>query len=339
VVVEADPEAERDGKKEIFTLDKLKKSLSYAVKGHEDEVDIDAIVKQTRSELYEGMKTKDIAKALIMVTRSFIEQDPAYSQLASRLLLSRIYKDAIGNDNVDFSKLEEQHKNAFEKNLKLGIEAGKIDEKLLDFDIKMLAGRMDTKRDDLLKYLGVETLHDRYFIKIPESKRILETPQMMWMRVAMGLAMNEKEKEKRALEFYEVLSTLRFVSSTPTLFHSGTPHSQLSSCYLNTVEDDLKHIFKVYGDNAQLSKWAGGVGTDWTNVRATGAYVKQADLESQGVIPFLKIANDVTVAINRSGRRRGATAVYLETWHMDIYDFLELRKNTPCAFPLSNNCM
>jgi ribonucleoside-diphosphate reductase alpha chain len=151
---------------------------------------------------------------------------------------------------------------------------------------------------------------------------------MMWMRVAMGLAINEKEKEKRALEFYEVLSTLRFVSSTPTLFHSGTPHAQLSSCYLNTVEDDLEHIFKVYGDNAQLSKWAGGVGTDWTNVRATGAYVKKADLESQGVVPFLKIANDVTVAINRSGRRRGATAVYLETWHMDIYDFLELRKNT-----------
>jgi len=264
----------------------------------------------------------------MMVVRSFIEQDPAYSKVAARLLLAKVYKEAIGEDVVDFTKLEEQHKNAFEKNLKLGVEAGKVDKKLLDFDVKMLAEKMDTKRDELLKYLGVETLHDRYFIKLPGKKRILETPQMMWMRVAMGLAINEKEKEKKALEFYEVFSTLRFVSSTPTLFHSGTPHSQLSSCYLNTVEDDLEHIFKVYGDNAQLSKWAGGVGTDWTNVRATGAYVKQADLESQGVIPFLKIANDVTVAINRSGRRRGATAVYLETWHMDIYDFLELRKNT-----------
>ncbi len=318
----------RDGKKEKFSIEKLKKSLLCAAKGYENIVDIDAVAKQTRSELYEGIKTKDIEKALIMVTRSFIEQDPAYSQVAAGLLLNKIYREVISENKLDFSNLKEQIKKTFLKNLKLGVEAKKVDKKLLDFDVEFLAEKMDLKRDGLLKYLGVETLHDRYFIKLPTSKRILETPQMMWMRVAMGLAINEKEKEKKALEFYEVLSTLRFVSSTPTLFHSGTPHSQLSSCYLNTVEDDLEHIFKVYGDNAQLSKWAGGVGTDWTNVRATGAYVKKADLESQGVVPFLKIANDVTVAINRSGRRRGATAVYLETWHMDIYDFLELRKNT-----------
>ncbi len=318
----------RSGKKEKFSIQKLKKSLLYIVRENNDIIDVDAILKQTRSELYEGIKTEDIEKALIMVTRSFIEQDPMYSQVAAGLLLNKVYKDVVGRNEIDFSNLESQIKFSFSKNLKLGVEVGKIDKKLLDFDLNFLSQKINIKRDEFLKYLGVETLYDRYFIKLPQIKRVIESPQTMWMRVAMGLAINEKEKEKKAVEFYEVLSTLRFVSSTPTLFHSGTPHSQLSSCYLNTVEDDLEHIFKVYGDNAQLSKWAGGVGTDWTNVRATGAYVEKADLESQGVIPFLKIANDVTVAINRSGRRRGATAVYLETWHMDIYDFLELRKNT-----------
>src|SRR6185295_9116517 len=179
------------------------------------------------------------------------------------------------------------------------------------------------------KYIGVATLSDRYLISDKSAKKLLETPQTMYMRIAIGIALNEKEnREAWAIRFYEMLSTMRFVPSTPTLFHAGMPRAQLSSCYLNTVEDDLDHIFKVYGDNAQMSKWAGGIGTDWTNLRATGAVIKKAGITSQGTIPFLKIANDVTVAINRSGRRRGATAVYLETWHYDIEDFLELRKNT-----------
>jgi len=198
---------------------------------------------------------------------------------------------------------------------------------MLDFDFAKISAAIKPERDDLFRYLGVETLNDRYFIRT-EDGHVLETPQYMWMRVAMGLALNESEKEARAIEFYEVMSTHRFVPSTPTLFHAGTPHPQLSSCYLNVVEDDLNHIFKVFGDNAQLSKWAGGIGTAWTKLRATGAIIKTAGITSQGTIPFLKIANDVTVAINRSGRRRGATCVYMENWHYDFLDFLELKKNT-----------
>ena len=185
---------------------------------------------------------------------------------------------------------------------------------------------MDPERDELFEYLGIQTLYERYLQKHEEKR--FELPQSFWMRVAMGLSFNENNKNARAIEFYNVLSKMHFVSSTPTLFHSGTPHPQLSSCYLTTVGDDLSHIFKCIGDNAQLSKWSGGLGNDWTNIRGTGSHIKSTNVESQGVIPFLKIANDVTVAINRSGKRRGATCAYLETWHLDIEDFLDLRRNT-----------
>ena len=189
-----------------------------------------------------------------------------------------------------------------------------------------MSNSLEVDRDNLFQFIGIQTLYERYLLKHEDIR--FELPQSFWMRVAMGVSINEDDKESKTLEFYNALSKMEFVSSTPTLFHSGTPHPQLSSCYLTTVKDDLSQIFICVGDNAQLSKWSGGLGNDWTNIRATGSRINSTNVDSQGVIPFLKIANDVTVAINRSGKRRGATCAYLETWHLDIEDFLDLRRNT-----------
>jgi ribonucleoside-diphosphate reductase alpha chain len=318
----------RSGKKEVFSMQKLRQSLSYALKGLENDVDGEAILSQCRSELYENIKTSDIARALIMTTRAMIEQDPAYSKVASRLLLFTNYKEAIGKDVIDFTKLDHQYREAFTRNLRRGVEIERLDPRLLAFDLDALSQALVIERDDQFVYLGMQTLFDRYFISDHSTKRVLEMPQTFWMRVAMGMAMNEKNKTEWTLRFYDVLSNMLYTPSTPTLFHSGTPKPQLSSCYLNTVGDSLENIFKTYSDNSQLSKWSGGIGTDWTSVRGTGAFIKGTGVESQGVVPFLKIANDVTVAINRSGRRRGASCVYLESWHYDVESYLELRKNT-----------
>lgn len=318
----------RNGQTEPFSLEKIRGSITHHLKGIEKDINVNEIVNQCRAEVYDGIKTSDVSRAIIMVSRSFIERDPAYSRLAARLLANEFNKEVIGTKTIDYARLPEQYQRAFEPNIKKAVSLKKLDKQMLSFDFKKLSKALHPERDDLFQYLGVETLNDRYLIKDPGTKRTLETLQFFWMRVAMGVALNEKKKEERAIEFYEMISTFRFVPSTPTLFHSGMVRPQLSSCYLNIVEDDLHHIFKVYGDNAQLSKWAGGIGTSWSNLRGTGALIKKAGISSQGVIPFLKIANDVTVAINRSGRRRGATCVYLETWHYDIEDFLELRKNT-----------
>lgn len=319
----------RNGKKQGFKLGKVEKTLAYAAEGFEKVVNVHEIAVQVQAEIFDGISSKEIARSLIMVTRSMIERDPAYSVVASRLLLAEMYKDVIGRDKINFKKLDEQLREAFVTSIKRGIEIGRLDKKLLDtYDLESLANQIKPERDELLRYLGTQTLNDRYVVRDHETKQCLETPQFLWMRVAMGLALPEKQPVQRAVEFYNAISTLRFVPSTPTLFHAGTPHPQLSSCYLNTVEDSLDHIFKVYADNAQLSKWSGGIGTDWTNIRGTGAFIKATGVESQGVIPFLKISNDATHAINRSGRRRGAACVYLETWHYDIESFLELRKNT-----------
>ncbi len=319
----------RDGSKEPFSPEKLKKSLQYAVHGYEKEVNIDAIVEQCKVELYDGMPTSEVARSLLMVTRSLIEQDPAYSYVASRLLMRQLYREVIGDDVFDFGQFDQQYRDAFIRSIKYGVKIDRLDKRLLDLDLKKLSRALKPERDEVFRYLGTQTLYDRYFTRdVENGNKVIETPQAFWMRVAMGLAILEKDKETRTIEFYEMLSTLRFVPSTPTLFHSGTDHPQLSSCYLNTVGDSLDHIFKVYSDNAQLSKWSGGIGTDWTAVRATGSLIKGTGVQSNGIIPFLKVANDVTVAINRSGRRRGATCVYLENWHMDVEEFLELRKNT-----------
>ena len=317
----------KDGRREKFVTDKLKKSLSYAIYGYEDIVNVDAIVNQVKLEIYDGISAAEINKSLIMVTRSLIEQDHAFSYVAARLLLRQIYGEVIG-EHIDYTNLETDYKKTFISNIKLLVEEKKLDERMLSFDLEKLSGALDISRDSSFLYLGIATLHDRYFVKSQKTKNYAELPQAFWMRVAMGLSFMEKDKEGAAIEFYNMMSTLRFVPSTPTLFHSGTVHPQLSSCYLNTVGDSLESISKVYGDNMQLSKYAGGIGTDWSNIRGTGALVKKTGIDSQGVIPFLKIANDVTVAINRSGRRRGATAAYIENWHYDFEEFLDLRKNT-----------
>jgi len=324
-----------NGEREIFSVDKIKKTLEWSIlPEHRSSIDIDAVVAQVQREVYDGITTEEVDRTLIMVVRSMIERDPAYNQLAAQLLLNSLYARVFRDDALTIVSpdFDAAYRAAFIDNVKKAAELKILDERMLSFDLGKLAAALRPERDRLLKYMGVATLSDRYFIQDrtdQKNKRPMETPQTLYMRVAMGLALNEKEnREAWAIRFYEMLSSHRFVPSTPTLFHSGLVRAQLSSCYLNTVDDDLDNIFKVYGDNAQMSKWAGGIGTDWTNIRGTGAVIKKAGITSQGVIPFLKIANDVTVAINRSGRRRGATAVYLETWHYDVEDFLELRKNT-----------
>ena len=317
----------RDGE-EQFSREKMRAYVAQFTTGLEAEVDLDGVVAQIEREVYNGISTKELSKLATLILRARIEIDPAYSVLAARQLCARVYNEAVAEDAAPVQEgFAAKYRDAFVRNIRRGVEDKKLDERMLSFDLEKLAAALKPERDDLFRYLGVETLNDRYFIHDSDGK-VLETPQFMWMRVAMGLALLESEKEACATNFYEVMSLLRFVPSTPTLFHAGTPHPQLSSCYLNVVEDDLDHIFKVFGDNAQLSKWAGGIGTAWSKLRATGALIKTAGITSQGTIPFLKIANDVTVAINRSGRRRGATCVYLENWHYDFPDFLELKKNT-----------
>lgn len=322
----------RSGEKEIFSIDQVRKTVEVSITPqHKDDINVDAVLEQVQREVYDGITTEDLERTMVAVARSMIERDPAYSQLAAQLALNTLYKKTFRDEtpSIDADNFAAAYRKSFKENIERGVEIGVYDSRLLDFDLDKVAQNLQPERDTLLKYFGVATLMDRYFVKDKDSKSFLEAPQHFWMRIALGLAVNEGEqKEEWAVQFYDNISTLSFVPSTPTLFHSGTPRPQLSSCYLNTVEDDLDHIFKVYGDNAQLSKWAGGIGTDWSNIRGTGALIKKAGITSQGLTPFLKIANDVTVAINRSGRRRGATAVYLETWHLDIMDFLELRKNT-----------
>jgi ribonucleoside-diphosphate reductase alpha chain len=304
----------------------LRKKIAFASRGLEKGVSIDQLLETAIGQFYEGMKEHEVDLATIFAAKSKIEIEPAYSKVASRLLLDHLYRETMGIQAMD-AKLSKTHKSYFKKYLKEAISLDRLSPQLLDFDLDALSNAMDLSRDDLFTYLGLQTLYDRYLIH--HEQRRLETPQSFWMRVAMGLAINEgKQKTEKAIEFYHVLSRFLFTSSSPTLFNSGTLHSQLSSCYLSTVMDDLSHIFKVISDDAKLSKWAGGLGNDWTNVRATGSLIKGTNGASQGVIPFLKVANDTAVAVNQGGRRQGAMCAYLETWHLDIEDFLELKKNT-----------
>ena len=321
----------RDGRTVLFDVTKLGDSISRAAAGLTSDdgggegVSADLISGETIRNIYDGISTEEIEKAMLMACASFIEKDAAYSHVAARLFLQRIYKEVIGSSVAD-TNLASSYREAFLFGLQRGVDAGVFDAQLLEFDGQRLAAELVIERDELLRYMGIQTLYERYFARTDDT--IIETPQAFWMRVAMGLAIGEKDREARAIEFYHIVSSLRFVPSTPTLFHAGTAHPQLSSCYLTTVEDDLGHIFKSLSDNAQLSKWSGGLGNDWTNIRGTGSAINSTGVDSQGVIPFLKIANDVTLAINRSGKRRGATCAYLETWHLDIEDFLDLRRNT-----------
>jgi len=315
-----------DGTRERLSARRIRKNLSEACRGFEDTIAVDQMQSESLRSLYDGITPSEIAKATIFAAKARIERDPAYSYVAARLLLNVIYSEVLP-DTVEVGSVAKVHRTHFRKYLAAGVELERLSPALLGYNLDRIADALDLERDRRFTYMGLQTLYDRYLIH--HNRRRIETPQYFWMRVAMGLALNEGDrKNERAIEFYDILSKFLFTSSTPTLFNAGTLHPQLSSCYLSTIDDDLEHIFKVIGDDARLSKWAGGLGNDWTNVRATGGYIKGTNGTSQGVIPFLKVANDTAVAVNQGGKRKGAMCAYLETWHLDIEDFLELRKNT-----------
>lgn len=315
-----------DGSKKTISETELLKHIQYACQGLEPLVSPSKILEDSIANFYDGIKEHEMDLSHMMAARTKIEIEPAYSQVAARLLLDTIYRETIGV-SAQSKDLDKAHQAYFKEYIKESATHDRLDPRLLEFDLDQLAAALKLERDLQFGYLGLQTLYDRYFIH--KDHRRLETAQIFWMRVAMGLSLGEgKQRNVRAIEFYNVLSSFLFVSSTPTLFNAGTRHPQLSSCYLSTIMDDLHHIFKVVADDAQLSKWAGGIGNDWTNIRATGAVIKGTNGSSQGVIPFLKVANDTAVAVNQGGKRKGAMCAYLETWHLDIEDFLDLRKNT-----------
>ena len=314
-----------DGGKEVLDSNRLKRDIYGACRGVEDKCQANDLFDETMRNLYDGVQTAEIDKAMIMSAKARIEKEPAYTYVAARLLLNQIYEEVLPKYD-SHSDLPQVHRDHFREYLQQGVAAERLSPELLKFDLDKLAATFDLERDQQFAYMGIQTIYDRYLIHIGGTR--IETPQYFYMRVSMGLAVNEANKEERAIEFYNTLSSFRFMSSTPTLFNAGTLHPQLSSCYLSTVDDDLESIFKLVADDALLSKWAGGLGNDWTNVRATGSHIKGTNGESQGVIPFLKVANDTAVAVNQGGKRKGAMCAYLETWHLDIEDFLELRKNT-----------
>jgi ribonucleoside-diphosphate reductase alpha chain len=299
--------------------------IESACAGLGDEVGADPILGETRRNLYDGVPIDEVYKAAILAARTLIEKDPGYSHATARLLLHTIRREILGEE-VTQPQMKERYPDYFGRFVKRGVEAELLDERLLQFDLARLGAALKAERDLQFDYLGLQTLYDRYFLHIHEAR--IEMPQAFFMRVAMGLALNEIDREARAIEFYDVLSCFDFMSSTPTLFNSGTRRSQLSSCYLTTVADDLDGIFEALKENALLSKFAGGLGNDWTQVRALGSYIKGTNGKSQGVVPFLKVVNDTAVAVNQGGKRKGAVCAYLETWHLDIEEFLELRKNT-----------
>lgn len=317
----------RVGKEEKFDVKKIVSCIQRASAGIEKFIDDKLILEEVIKSSFHGISTINIEEALVLAVTTFIEKDPAYSKVAARLLLQKLYKE-VTKKSLTNGKLIEEYKKSFVDGIKFGVELSILSPDLLNFDLVKLAAAIDIERDDLFGYLGLQTISDRYLIKNEKTKVRLELPQSFWMRIAMGLSLNEKNKEEKAIEFYNILSTMKFVSSTPTLLHSGLMRPQLSSCFLSTVQDDLHDIFKAFSDNAKLAKWSGGVANDWTNIRATGALIKTIKVESQGLIPFIKIASDTTAAINRSGKRRGAAVCYIEPWHYDFEDFLDLRKNT-----------
>ena len=283
------------------------------------------ILAETQRNLYDGVAIDEVYKAAILSARTLIEKEPGYTRATARILLHTIRKEILGQETTQ-AQMAERYTEYFPKFIKKGVDAELLDPRLAQYDLARLGAALKAERDLNFDYLGLQTLFDRYFLHIKKAR--IELPQAFFMRVAMGLALNEVDREARAIEFYEVLSSFDFMSSTPTLFNSGTLRSQLSSCYLTTVADDLDGIYEAIKENALLSKYAGGLGNDWTPVRALGSHIKGTNGESQGVVPFLKVVNDTAVAVNQGGKRKGAVCAYLETWHLDIEEFLELRKNT-----------
>jgi ribonucleoside-diphosphate reductase alpha chain len=312
-----------------FNQERLAQLVHEACLGFEKVVSSETILNETLKNLFEGMPQTKVMQAAIMASRAFIEKDPAYSVVTARLLLQTLFEECLGQA-LTLTERRDAYATYFARYLVRGIDAGRLDARLkTDFDLTRIVAALDPSRDDQFNFLGLQTLYDRYFIHVDNVR--IELPQLFWMRVAMGLAMVEKSTEDRttqAVRFYNVLSKFDFVSSTPTLFNSGTPYPQLSSCFLTTVPDDLGAIYKCLRDNALLSKFSGGLGNDWTPVRGLGARIKGTNGSSQGVVPFLKVANDTAIAVNQGGKRKGAVCSYLESWHIDIEEYLELRKNT-----------
>ncbi|MBC7916692.1 MAG: ribonucleoside-diphosphate reductase subunit alpha [Rhodoferax sp.] len=313
------------GQRVPLDLQALKAKIETACAGLGADVSAAPILAETMRNLYDGVPMDEVYKASILAARTLIEKDPDYTYATARLLFHTISREVLGRD-VAQADMQQAYADYFPGFIKRGVGAELLDEKLQQFDLQRLGAALKADRDLKFDYLGLQTLYDRYFLH--EGATRIELPQAFFMRVAMGLSLGEIDREARAIEFYEVLSSFDFMSSTPTLFNSGTLRSQLSSCYLTTVPDDLDGIYESIKENALLSKFAGGLGNDWTRVRALGSHIKGTNGESQGVVPFLKVVNDTAVAVNQGGKRKGAVCTYLESWHLDIEEFLELRKNT-----------
>jgi len=318
-----------DGSKAPLDIDRIGTIVSEACAGL-DDVSESAIIDEALRNLYDGVSAKECSTSLVITARTLIEQEPNYSYAAARLLLDDLRAEGLAfmgvADSATQAEMETYYPQALKAFIERGIELELLAPNLADFDLDMLGEALQAERDLQFTYLGLQTLYDRYFIHSDEVR--FELPQIFFMRVAMGLATREDDRNARAIEFYRLLSSFDYMSSTPTLFNSGTLRPQLSSCYLTTVPDDLFGIYGAIQDNAMLSKFAGGLGNDWTPVRALGAYIKGTNGKSQGIVPFLKVVNDTAVAVNQGGKRKGAVCAYLETWHMDIEEFLDLRKNT-----------
>ena len=318
-----------DGRQAPLDTARLRTVIDEACAGLSD-VSADAIYEETLRNLYPGVKIDDLRTSLVMTARAMVEKDPNYSQVTARLLLDAVRCEALKflgiADSATQAEMRHRYPAALNGYVRKGVELGLLSPELLEFDLERLGRALRAERDLQFTYLGLQTLYDRYFIHSKDVR--FELPQVFFMRVAMGLALREDDREARAIEFYDLISSFDYMVSTPQLFNSGTLKPQLSSCFLTTVADDLEGIYSAIKDNAMLSKWAGGLGNDWTRVRAMGAHIKGTNGKSQGVVPFLKVVNDTAVAVNQGGKRKGAVCSYLETWHLDIEEFLELRKNT-----------
>jgi ribonucleoside-diphosphate reductase alpha chain len=326
-----------DGTRAPLNVERLRTVVGEACAGLSD-VDAQRIIAEALTNMYDGIAEKDVATSVLITARTLVEEEPNYTFVTARILLDDLRAEALAFLGVqardaqpgDFRATQAQMRDVYPVALRAFIERGAelelVASELRKFDLDALGAALKPERDHQFTYLGLQTLYDRYFIHSNDVR--FELPQVFFMRVAMGLALEESNRTARAIEFYDLLSSFDYMSSTPTLFNAGTLRSQLSSCYLTTVPDDLDGIYRAIHDNAMLSKWAGGLGNDWTPVRALGAYIKGTNGKSQGVVPFLKVVNDTAVAVNQGGKRKGAVCSYLETWHLDIEEFIELRKNT-----------
>ncbi len=318
-----------DGQEDVLDMDRVNRMVGEACEGLEG-TDPQMIIDEANKNLYDGVSIEDVKTSLVMTARTLVEKEPNYTYVTARILQDNIRTEALTYLGMQplatQQEMESLYPEALRRFIAKGIENDILNKELLEMDIEKLGNAIKSEKDGNFTYLGLQTLYDRYFIHDDELR--YELPQVFFMRVAMGLALREEQREEKAIEFYNLLSSFDYMSSTPTLFNAGTKHSQLSSCYLTTVPDDLHGIYGAIQDNAMLSKWAGGLGNDWTPVRGLGSQIKGTNGKSQGVVPFLKVVNDTAVAVNQGGKRKGAVCSYLETWHVDIEEFVELRKNT-----------